>query len=101
MEARTGPDTEKLSTFKEDWESVLCTIIEADKGKTHLVGINDIFAYDTVSEFKRDSDGTLRPVLLRDTVRNQQQHKTVESVGRWSVEVPLTSDLIDCGGDLV
>jgi hypothetical protein len=70
-----------VSTFKEDWASVLRTIIEADKGRPHLVGIDDIFAYDTASEFKRDSDGTLRPVLLRDTVRNQQQRRTVGSVG--------------------
>ena len=77
-----------VSTFKEDWASVLRTIIEADKGRPHLVGIDDIFAYDTASEFKRDSDGTLRPVLLRDTVRNQQQRRTVGSVGRWPAGVP-------------
>ena len=69
-----------VSTFKEDWESVLRTIIEVDQVGPHLVNIDDIFAYDTVSEFKRVSEDTLRPVLLRDTVRNQQQHKTVERV---------------------
>ena len=77
-----------VSTFKEDWASVLRTIIEEDKVGPHLASIVDIFAYDTESEFKRDSEGTLRPVLLRDTVRNQQQHKTVERVGCWSAGVP-------------
>ena len=69
-----------VSTFKEDWVSVLHTIIEVNKVGPHLVSIDDIFAYDTESEFKRDIEDTIRPVLLRDIVRNQQEHKKVEKV---------------------
>jgi hypothetical protein len=63
-----------VSTFKEDWAPVLRKIIEEDKGEPHLVSIGDIFSHDTASEFRRDTEGTLRPVLLRDTVRKHPQH---------------------------
>ncbi len=76
-----------VSTFKEDWAPVLRAIIEVDKVETHLVRIDDIFSYDTASEFSRDSEGTLRPVVLRDIVRNQQQHGKVEGAGCGSAEV--------------
>ena len=78
-----------MSTFKEDWAPVLRTIIEVDKVGSHLVRIDDIFSYDTVSELNHDIEDTLRPVLLRDIVRNQEQHKKVESVGNGSANVPL------------
>jgi hypothetical protein len=42
------------STLKEDWTSVLRVIIEGDKVEPHLVRIDDIFSYDTTSEFNRD-----------------------------------------------
>ncbi len=77
-----------MSTFKEDWAPVLRAIIEADKVEPHLVRIDDIFSYDTASEFIRDSEDTLRPVVLRDIVRNQQQHGKVEGAGCGSTEVP-------------
>ena len=63
-----------VSTFKEDWAPVLRKIIEVDKGEPHLVSIGDISSYDTASEFRRDTEGTLRPVLLRDIVRKYPQH---------------------------
>jgi hypothetical protein len=66
---------------------VLRAIIEADKVESHLVRIDDIFSYDTTSEFSRDIEGTLRPVVLRDIVRNQRQHGKVEGVGCGSSEV--------------
>jgi hypothetical protein len=77
-----------VSTFKEDWTPVLRVIIEADKVEPNLVRIDGIFSYDTTSEFSRDSEGILRPVVLRDIVRNQQQHGKVEGVGCGSTEVP-------------
>ena len=76
-----------VSTFKEDWAPVLRAIIEVDKVEPQLVRIDDIFSYDTASEFSRDSEGTLRPVVLRDIVRNQQQHGKVEGAGCGSAEV--------------
>ena len=76
-----------MSTFKEDWAPVLRVIIEVDKVEPQLLKIDDIFSYDTVSEFSRDSEDTLRPVVLRDIVRNQQQHGKVEGAGCGSAEV--------------
>ncbi len=70
-----------VSTFKEDWAPVLRAIIESDKVESHLVRIDDIFSYDTASDFSRDSEDTHRPVVLRDIVRNQQQYGKAEGVG--------------------
>ena len=63
-----------VSTFKEDWAPVLRKIIEEDKGEPHLVSISDISSHDTASEFRRDTEGTLRKVLLRDIVRKYPQY---------------------------